>query len=146
VRYLLDTCTISEFSKPYPDKNVSGWLKSIQPERLFLTSITVGEIRKGLAKLPNSKRKVKISEWINTLLEQYESRIIPIDLAVAENWGETQGISENEGKPIPTIDGLIAAVARIHNLILVTRNEQDFENCSVFILNPWRIKADKEDL
>ncbi|MBF0547712.1 MAG: type II toxin-antitoxin system VapC family toxin [Candidatus Riflebacteria bacterium] len=140
MRYLLDTCTISEFSKPYPDKNVSEWMARIQPERLFLTSITVGEIRKGLAKLPNSKRKVKISEWINTLLEEYESRIISIDLPVAENWGENQGLSENEGKPIPTIDGLIASVARVHNLVLVTRNEQDFENCNVSILNPWKIK------
>ena len=145
MKYLLDTCTISEFSKPYPDKNVSGWLMSISPERLFLTSITVGEIRKGLAKLPNSKRKVRISEWINTLLEQYETRIIPIDLPVAENWGEHQGISENEGKPISTIDGLIASIARVHNLILVTRNERDFENCNVSILNPWKIRPDKDD-
>ena len=145
MKYLLDTCTISEFSKPYPDKNVSGWLMSIPSERLFLTSITIGEIRKGLAKLPNSKRKVRISEWINTLLEHYESRIIPIDLPVAENWGEHQGMSENKGKPISTIDGLIASIARVHNLILVTRNEQDFENCNVSILNPWKIKQSKED-
>ncbi|MBF0410400.1 MAG: type II toxin-antitoxin system VapC family toxin [Candidatus Riflebacteria bacterium] len=140
MKYLLDTCAISEFSKPYPDKNVLGWMASIQPERLFLSSITVGEIRKGLAKLPNSKRKVKIYEWINTLLEEYECRIISIDLPIAENWGEHQGLSEIEGKPIPTIDGLIAAVARVHNLVLVTRNEQDFENCGVSILNPWKIK------
>lgn len=145
MKYLLDTCTISEFSKPYPDKGVVDWFKNISPERLFLTSITVGEIRKGLAKLPNSKRKVRISEWINTLLEQYANRIIPIDLSVAENWGEHQGISEKDGKPIPTVDGLIASTARVHNLVLVTRNEVDFENCNVSILNPWNLKQDSDD-
>ena len=140
MKYLIDTCVISEIIKPYPNKLLIEWIESIQSERLFLSVLTIGEIRKGISKLPNSKRKEKLSEWLNTLLEDYQDRIIPIDLTIAENWGETQGLAEKKGVPISTIDGLIGAIARTHNLILVTRNEDDFINCNVSLLNPWKAK------
>ena len=138
MRYLLDTCVISEFAKPYPEKRLTEWISGIPPERLFLSSITIGEVRKGHAKLPNSKKKAKIAEWINSLIENYKDRILSVDLVAAENWGETQGMSEIQGSPISTIDGFIAAVAKTHNLVLVTRNESDFANCNVHIFNPWK--------
>ncbi|MBW2651407.1 MAG: PIN domain-containing protein, partial [Deltaproteobacteria bacterium] len=87
MKYLLDTCVISELVKPSPNSMVLDWLNDIPSERLFLSVITIGEIRKGLTKLPNSKRKDRLTEWLNSLLEDYQDRIYSIDLAVAENWG-----------------------------------------------------------
>jgi len=144
VKYLLDTCVISEISKAYPEKRLLDWVKTVPPDRLFVCTITIGEIRKGHAKLPNSKKKAKIAEWINCILEDYKDRILPIDLVAAENWGEIQGVSEIKGKAISTLDGLIASVARVNNLVLVTRNVSDFEECQVSIFNPWNLKQEQD--
>jgi toxin FitB len=122
LNYLLDTCVISELVKPNPDENVVNWIQDTPSERLFLSVITIGEIRKGLTKLPDSKRKDLLTNWLNSLLEDYQNRIISIDLTVAENWGIIQGKSEKKGLAMPSIDSLIAAIAYTHNLVLVTRN------------------------
>ena len=102
-----------------------------------MTVITVGEIRKGLAKMPVSKKRERLTEWLNTLVEDYGDRILAIDLDVAENWGEMHGLAEKAGRPMPTIDGMIAATARIHNLVVVTRNVEHFDGRDIPILNPW---------
>ncbi len=138
MKYLLDTCVISELVKPSPSPMVLDWLNDIPSERLFLSVITIGEIRKGLTKLPNSKRKDRLTEWLNSLLEDYQDRIYSIDLAVAENWGVMQGKAEKSGMPMSSIDSLIAAIAYTHNLILVTRNVIDFKASNLPINNPWK--------
>ena len=138
MKYLIDTCVISEVVKPYPNKLLLNWIKDTPSERLFISVLTIGEIRKGISKLPNSKKKAKLSEWLNTLIEDYQDRILPIDLTVSENWGEMQGLAERKGLPISSIDGLIAAIARTHNLVMVTRNEIDFQACNVPLFNPWK--------
>jgi predicted nucleic acid-binding protein len=137
LNYLLDTCVISELVKPNPDKNVVNWIQDTPTERLFLSIITIGEIRKGLTKLPDSKRKDLLTNWLNSLLEDYQNRIISIDLTVAENWGIIQGKSEKKGLAMPSIDSLIADIAYTHNLVLVTRNVDDFETSDLPIKNPW---------
>ncbi len=137
MNYLLDTCVISELVKKSPDKNVLNWLKSTPSENLYLSVITVGEIRKGLSKLPESGRKDSLTKWLNALIEDYKNRILTIDLTVAENWGNLQGKAEKEGNPMPVIDGLIAAIAYTHNLVLVTRNVSDFEPGGIPVKNPW---------
>lgn len=137
MKYLLDTCVISELVKPSPNPMVLDWLHDIPSERLFLSVITIGEIRKGLTKLPNSKRKDRLTEWLNSLLEDYQDRIYSIDLAVAENWGVMQGKAETSGMPMSSMDSLIAAIAYTHNLILVTRNVIDFKATNLPINNPW---------
>jgi len=141
LNYLLDTCVMSELVKATPDENVINWINNTPDERLFLSVITIGEIRKGLTKLPDSKKKYRLTNWLNTLLENYEARIYPVDLAVAESWGTIQGKAENNGTPVASVDGLIAAVAQTHNLIIVTRNEKDFAATNVTIVNPWKEKG-----
>jgi toxin FitB len=137
VNYLLDTCVISEIVKPAPSSRVITWINSIPSERLFLCSLTIGEIRKGLTKLPESKKKERLTDWLNTLIENYKDRIYPIDITVAENWGVMQGKAENEGMPMSSIDSLIAATSYTYNLVLVTRNEKDFQTSKLPIINPW---------
>lgn len=141
MNYLLDTCVISELVKADPNGNVINWIKHTPNERLFLSVITIGEIRKGITKLPGSKKKHRLTNWLNTLLEDYQTRIYSIDLAVAENWGSIQGKAENNGTPVASVDSLIAAVAQTYNLIVVTRNENDFASTNVTILNPWEDKG-----
>jgi predicted nucleic acid-binding protein len=138
LNFLLDTCVISELVKPSPDVNVVGWLSGTPSEGLYLSVITVGEIRKGLTKLPDSKRKDLLTNWLNSLLEDYQNRIFPINLTVAENWGILQGKAEKSGMPMSSFDGLIAATAYTHNLVLVTRNVSDFEMSGIPIKNPWK--------
>lgn len=128
---------ISELTKLTPNENVVNWLNSTPNERLFLSVITIGEIRKGLTKLPDSKRKANLIHWLNTLLKDYQNRIYPIDLTVAENWGVIQGNAEKYGKPMSSIDSLIASIAYTHNLVLITRNESDFQASNLPIQNPW---------
>ena len=137
MNYLLDTCVLSELVKPSPNAKVIGWLNATPDETLFLSVITIGEIRKGLIKLPESKKKASLTNWFNILLENYQTRIYEINLMVAENWGIIQGSAEKSGNPIASVDSLIAAVAYTYNLTLVTRNEKDFLPSNIPILNPW---------
>jgi predicted nucleic acid-binding protein len=137
LNYLLDTCVISELVKPTPDVNVIDWINNTPSERLYLSVITIGEVRKGLTKLPDSKRKDLLANWLNSLLEDYDNRIYSINLTVAENWGIIQGKAEKKGIPLASIDSLIAATAYTYNLVLVTRNVRDFEASSLPIRNPW---------
>lgn len=139
MKYLLDTCVISEMVKPSPDKKLIRWVENEPSTSLFLSVITIGEIRKGLSKLPASRKKEKLTIWLNTLLEEYSDRILAIDLTVAENWGEMQGRAEKEGVGMPSIDGLIAAITYTNNMTLVTRNETDFISANIPIINPWKL-------
>jgi predicted nucleic acid-binding protein len=124
--------------KPIPNTQVTDWLHAVASGALFLSVLTIGEVRKGLAKLPDSKKKERLTLWLNTLMEEYKERILPIDLTVSENWGTIQGNAEKAGTPMSTIDGLIAATASTHKLILVTRNERDFTPGQITIINPWK--------
>ena len=137
MNYLLDTCVISEMVKSSPNSGVIMWLEGIPSEKLFLCSLTIGEIRKGLTNLPRSKKKERLTNWLEALLDNYHDRIYPIDIAVAENWGVIQGKAEKEGKPMSSIDSLLAATAYTHNLTLVTRNVDDFRASNLPIVNPW---------
>lgn len=141
VNYLLDTCVLSELVKPFPDERVVDWLKNTPENRLFLSVITIGEIRKGISKLEESKKKTLLSNWLNTLLEDYQNRIYVFDLKVAENWGTLQGMAEKTGNPMSSFDSLIAAIAYTHHLVLVTRNEKDFASSRLTIFNPWKISG-----
>jgi len=139
MNYLLDTCVISELVAKHPHQKVVGWIDSIEEARLHLSVITIGEIRKGIEKLPDSQRRTVLEEWLNEqLLVRFAGRIVPIDSGVMLRWGQLTGSLEMAGKTMPAIDSLIAAIALYDNFILVTRNEDDFKYAGVPIVNPWR--------
>jgi len=136
--YLLDTCLISELVSKQPERKVLDWLDAQIPEELYLSVITIGEIAKGISKIAASQRKEELRIWLNeTLLDRFAERIIGIDLETMLLWGELVGNLEKLGRPLPILDSLITAIAIHNSLSLVTRNEKDFVESGVAIVNPW---------
>lgn len=140
MKYLLDTCTISELTKPQGNSGVIEWLEKTDSDDLYLSVITIGEVKKGINKLPASKKKQDLLFWLETLLEDYLCRILPVDLAVMENWSLLVANAE-KGQPIASMDSIIGAVAYTYHLTLVTRNERDFYACNIPMINPWQCDA-----
>lgn len=138
MNYLLDTCVISELIKKNPDANVIQWISEVEETSLFLSVLTLGEIHKGIEKLPQGTKKDKLHKWVNSdLRERFKNRIIDFDLISATKWGEVQGRAELAGKPMSLIDGLISATGIAKDLIVVTRNIKDMEQSGASLLNPW---------
>jgi len=138
MNYLLDTCVVSELIKDEPDVKVVNWISEIPETSLFLSVLTLAELHKGIEKLPESKRKDKLHKWVNSdLRERFKNRILDFDLKSATKWGEIQGQAEIVGRPMPLIDGLIAATAISNDLIVVTRNVKDMEQSGVTLFDPW---------
>lgn len=137
MNYLLDTCLFSEFKKPQPDKKVVGWLADQIEETLFLSVITIGEIQKGISGLVPSRKRTDLENWLQSLIIRYDGRIIPLGTAEMLLWGDTIIKLEQKGRVLPFMDSLIAATALAHNLVLITKNEADFKNTGVKILNVW---------
>jgi toxin FitB len=138
--YLLDTCLISELVAKQPNQKVLDWLDAQMPETLYLSVVTIGEIAKGICKLTASKRKESLTNWLNeTLPNRFEHRILSIDVSTMVLWGNLVGQLEQNGRPLPVVDSLIAAIALQNSKKLVTRNENDFAGTGVVIVNPWSI-------
>jgi len=139
MNYVLDTNVISELILKQPNKKVVEWLDHLDPNMIYLSVITIGEIRKGIEKLPPSKRREAVKEWLEAdLLLRFQGRILEITTDVMLIWGELTGRLEKEGRPITAIDSLIAAIAVQGDYCLVTRNERDFQHTGVRIINPWK--------
>ena len=139
MNYLLDTCVISELVKLRPNTAVTDWLAQNSADRLFLSSLTIGELKRGITHLTDSKKKNRLMMWLETLLADYGDRILPVDRAVAEAWGIMQARAEDSGKRMSIIDGYIAATASVYQMTVVTRNEEDFSPSHQAILNPWKM-------
>jgi toxin FitB len=138
MRYLLDTCALSELVARQPNQGVIRWIDGVDPEAVYLSVITVGEIRKGIEKLPDSKRKSMLQEWLTgDLFIRFSGRILSIDLDVILAWGRMTGRLELNGRKMGAMDSLIAAIALSGNLSLVTRNEVDFKHAGIRVVNPW---------
>lgn len=134
--YLLDTNVISETVRQQQNDLVIGWLKNIPAEALFVSVLTLGEIRKGIEGLADRKRREKLRLWLeHTLPAWFDGRVLPIDLAVADRWGR---LIAEVARPVPTIDSLLAATALHHELRLVTRNAKDFGYPGLEVINPWQ--------
>ena len=140
MKYLLDTCTISELVKSRPNRKVVKWIEECDEDSIFLSVLTVGEIQKGISKLEDERRQVKIQRWLDSDLKtRFTDRIISVSEDVALTWGILEGESESKGQPIPVIDVLIGATALAYNLTVVTRNIDDIVQTGARVLNPWTL-------
>ncbi len=138
MKYLLDTCIISELIKKTPSKNLIRWFSEKDETQLFISVLTIGEIHKGIEKLPTGKKKNILYQWVDhDLKERFNNRILDFDLKSATVWGKIQAHSEMQGKSMPVIDGQIAATGIRYDLIVVTRNLKDIKVSGATLLNPW---------
>jgi predicted nucleic acid-binding protein len=136
--FLLATNIVSELVKARPEPKVTKWIESTEETLLNLSVLTLGEIRKGIASLPHSARRASLEAWLDyDLVLRFSGRILPIDKEVAERWGRIAGSPAARKSPMPVIDGLFAATAQHHNLILVTRNTRDIAASGVPAFDPW---------
>ncbi len=136
--FLLDTNVPSELTRIRPDPRVAAWLEAADDEQLFISVVTLGELRKGFAILPTSQRRASLEKWLqNELPPWFEGRILPVTQSIADRWGILDAQSQLNGSPLNTADGMLAATALEHRLTVVTRNVKDFAGLGVAIFNPW---------
>ena len=140
--YLIDTSVILELVRPKPDVAVLDWFANTPDDALFLSALTLGEIRKGVEKLTRSddtQRREKLRLWLeHDLRDWFGPRILPIGPDVADHWGR---LLAQAGRPVPAIHSLLAATALQHDLRLVTRNTRDFDYAGLEVVNPWETAA-----
>lgn len=142
MNYILDTNVVSELVAREADQKVVNWVDSIDSESVFLSVITIGELKKGIEKLPDSKRKKTLESWLEEdLLVRFRGRILPLDIPVLLTWGRLVASLEKEGKPLPAIDSLLAATAAQTGFTLVTRNTGHFDPAGISVFNPWISQA-----
>jgi predicted nucleic acid-binding protein len=136
--YLLDTNCVSELVRVKPEPRVVEWMEATDEALLYLSVLTLGEIRKGLAGLTQGRRRTHLETWLGVELQaRFAGRILAIDAPVADRWGLLAAQAKSRGMLLPIIDGLLAATALHYNLTVVTRNSSDFRNAQVQVLNPW---------
>lgn len=139
MNYLLDTNIISELISKTPSQHVTDYLLGLNDESLYLSVITIGEIKSGIEKLDNGRKKERLLHWLeNDLLLRFQGQIISIDTEVMLQWGVIQNKLKQTGKPLPIMDSLIGATAQVKEMVLLTRNEKDFHNLGIEIVNPFR--------
>jgi predicted nucleic acid-binding protein len=137
VSFLLDTNAVSEWVKPRPNAGLIGWMESADEDRIFISVISLAELRYGVERMAVGKRRNRIEEWLRDELPlRFEGRILPVDTDVAEAWGKTVSRNEAAGRPIGVMDAFLAATAEIRHMTLVTRNVTDFPLLEA-VLNPW---------
>ena len=136
--YLLDTNVVSEWVKPRPTASVVAWLAKANEDEVFISVCTLAELRFGIAAMPKGKRRDRLDLWLRTDLPmRFDGRIVAIDVAIADAWGELQARVMRKGRAISPMDGLIAASAEVYGLTVVTRNTRHFDDAGVALLNPW---------
>jgi toxin FitB len=136
--FLLDTNVPSELIRSRPSPDVTAWLSGRQPHFLFVSSVTLGELRKGFVLLPLGNRRSQLERWFESdLVPRFGGRILALTGDVADRWGRLDGERQLRGLPLSTADGMIAATALEYGLTLVTRNVKDFAALGVPLLNPW---------
>ena len=139
--FLLDTNVVSEAVKPSPNFNVGIWMKSIHESLLYLSVITLGEIRRGIELQPSATRRARLQAWLDSdVRRMFRGRTLDINAEIAERWGVITAKARAIGRPLPVGDALLAATALEHNLTLVTRNTKDVATTGVPTLNPWELK------
>ena len=136
--YLVDTNVISELAKTSPQPVVRQWAQEADPDSLFISVITVGELRRGIVLHPDPVRRARLDKWKREVLTNwFADRILDITGDIAERWGELSALSQQTGHPLPVLDLLLAATAAEHRLTVVTRNVAHFQGIGVDVLSPW---------
>ena len=133
--YLIDTNVLSELRRKQPHPGVSAWFAQRPASSLYLSVLTLGELRKGIDGVTDEARKLALCDWLhNELSVFFLGRVLSIDEQVADRWGQLVAAA---GRPLPAIDSLLAATALVHGLTVVTRNAKDFEGLGLAVINPW---------
>lgn len=136
--FLLDTNVVSEWTKPHPDAGVVAWLAEADEDRVFISVITLAELRHGIERMPAGARRSRLDAWLSEQLPvRFEARILSVDAEVADLWGRVMAKAQAAGRPISAMDAFVAAVTIRQDFILVTRNVSDFEASGVRLINPW---------
>ena len=136
--FLLDTNVVSELILPKPNVHVVGWVSAQQPDSLFLSTMTIGELMRGACKLGDTQRSKRLKRWISQkIATQFERRILEFDQRSALHWGEMMGTNDRAGSSLPSADAQIASVAVVNKLTVVTRNVKDFERMLDIVINPF---------
>jgi toxin FitB len=147
VNFLLDTNIVSEWTMPRPDPGVVTWLAEADEDRVFISVLTLAELRHGIERMPDGARRARLDAWLSEQMKpRFEARILPVDEATADIWGRVMARGQQAGRPVGTMDGFIAATAERHDLTLVTRNIADFSALGLRLINPWRDGLHKSTL
>jgi predicted nucleic acid-binding protein len=137
MRYLLDTNVLSERLRQRPDPAVVGWLDAPERRHCVVSTVTFGEIQKGVLKLEPGRRRSLLERWLDEVPLQFGERVLPVDTPVARAWGGIAHHSRRTGREIGVADGLLLATAVVHELVVVTRNVRHFQDRGVLVLDPW---------
>ena len=136
--FLLDTMVVSEWVRPRPDRGVVAWLAAADEDRIFMSVVSLAELRYGIERMAAGNRRKRLDEWLRDELPlRFEGRLLSIDGVVADAWGKVVARSEAAGRRISAMDAWIAATAEVHGMTLVTRNTSDFQGSLNLIINPW---------
>ena len=135
--YLLDTNAVSEWVKPRPNPGLIRWMESSDEDRIFLSVVTLAELRYGVERMPAGARRSRLERWLQQELPlRFEGRILTVDEKIADAWGKTISRSESMGRPMGIMDAFLLATAEVHQLMLVTRNVGHFHLLKAQF-NPW---------
>lgn len=137
MKFLLDTCVLSELVKAEPDRQVVRWFEASKAHELWVSAMTLAELHRGVARMVPSKRQLDLALWLKNLEIGFEDRVLAFDIKVAKVWAEMTSEVEARGKPMASFDSIIAATARANGCKLVTRNIKDFNHAAIELLNPW---------
>lgn len=136
--FLLDTNVVSEWVKPRPDQGVVKWLAELDEDSVFISVVTLAELRYGIECMPQGARRRRLNDWLSgELISRFADRLLGVDPGVADNWGRAMASTRSKGYSPKSMDACIAAIARRYGLTLVTRNIADFQSFEVKLINPW---------
>ena len=137
MNFLLDTNAISEWVKPRPNPGLIRWMEAADEDRVFVSVITLAELRHGVERMPEGARRVRLERWLEQELPlRFEGRILPVGEQIADVWGKVVSRSESAGRPMDIMDAFLAATAEVHRLTLITRNVGHFPLLRE-VFNPW---------
>jgi Predicted nucleic acid-binding protein, contains PIN domain len=142
MNYLLDTCILTEFARKKPEVKVVKWLDSVKEDHLYVSVITIGELQRGVERLPESARKDTLLKWVGEgLVERLKDNILPLDTTTMMLWGSLTSWREHDGKPMGVLESLITATALRNHLTIATRYEEVYHRSGAPVVNPWNYEV-----